>query len=124
MQIEDINSVRANDRDELGIRFNNRSIAIPIRFSGLDITLTQLLERLEYLENKVRDLESENESKVLRLNDTQAQAMIVGHIRLKKGEGVKTLDALDIYDELKLPFDQINRIMVVLKARGVNETDD
>jgi biopolymer transport protein ExbD len=120
MEVEDLESIkRKYNEQNVQVKFNQ--VGIPIIFGGL--TLSQLVQRMEYLEARVKQLEFEHASEKVKINDTAAQRIIIDYIREKKSEKIKQLNTFDISTDLRLPVDQVSKIMNLLKAKGAKEID-
>ncbi len=121
MEIENLETIKKRIREEQDVQVRFNHVAIPIRFGKF--TLGQLMDRMEYLETRLQQLEAEHASEKVKINDTEAQEMIIEHIKNKKEDGVTQLNVFDMSHDLDLSVDQINRIMHILKPKGAKEID-
>jgi len=81
----------------------------------------QILKRLNKLEKeieKIRDTVLDR-----KISDSRAEKEIHQFLLKRKKTGNYLASSLDIYAELHLPFDQINRILEKLKSKGLKEAD-
>ena len=121
MEVEDLESIKRRPREEQNVQVRFNQVAIPIRFGRF--TLGQIMDRMEYLETRLQQLESEHASEKIKINDTEAQKMIIDYIQSKKDTGITKINVFDMSHDLDLPVDQINRIMHLLKSKGAKEID-
>ena len=73
-------------------------------------------KKIESLEKQIHKL---NYNQDLELEDALALNLLRGTISKIKSEGVRTIDIFDLYQETKLPLDQISKLMITLEAEGV-----
>ena len=71
---------------------------------GIDTKIERLETQMHYLRNQYA-------KEKLNISDDMAEELIVDFIKESKARGVVEIDVLDIADSLKLPFDQIRKIM-------------
>ena len=83
----------------------------------LQVELAQT--RRELQEVKTRLTQLEGEVRPLQVTDSVARRMIERYITKRKSEGITELSTLDFMDDLKLPAEQIIRIMNTMNAKGV-----
>ena len=88
--------------------FDDLRIALPLRFIQYVDTLQTKIERLE---TQMHYLRNQYAKEKLNISDDMAEELIVDFIKESKARGVVEIDVLDIADSLKLPFDQIRKIM-------------
>ncbi|MEA3342855.1 MAG: hypothetical protein U9Q92_01695 [archaeon] len=86
----------------------------------MDGILTQL--RTERIRNRYL-MEIVNKFEEKRLNDNIAEQEIRNYLKRKKIVGMSKINILDIMEDLRLPAEQINRIMNKLKSEGIQEVD-
>jgi predicted transcriptional regulator len=89
-----------------------------------------LLNEIKTLKTRLKILEEQREheknvANLMRtLSDDEAENEIDLFIQRKKFEGSKTLNMLDLMQELKLPSEQIEKIMKNLEKKGVKSVYD
>ncbi len=77
--------------------------------------LTSLRERVKRLEEEKIECKS--------ISDKEAEEKIKEYIIRQKNKGITKISILKIIGDIKLPPDQINRIMKKLSSIGVKEVD-
>lgn len=111
---------RENQGNVIEMTFDDLRIALPLRFIQYVDTLQTKIERLE---TQMHYLRNQYAKEKLNISDDMAEELIVDFIKESKARGVVEIDVLDIADSLKLPFDQIRKIMDKLKDRGIKEVE-
>jgi predicted transcriptional regulator len=87
------------------------------------VTLETLHDEIDALKFELDKIRSEIKRGTLGVSDEIAEKLIVSFITKKRAEGVAEVDVLDIADALRLPFDQISRVLNTLKSRGIREIE-
>ena len=111
---------RENQGNVIEMTFDDLRIALPLRFIQYVDTLQTKIEKLE---TQMRYLHSQYAKEKLNISDDMAEELIVDFIKERKEMGIVEIDVLDIADSLKLPFDQIRKIMIKLESRGIKEVE-
>ncbi len=124
-KIEDIHSIKRREIEEsihnVEIIYNKIRIPIPLKF----IQYVDALEsRVDYLESEIIQLRSAiSKIESPEVSDQVAEDLITDFILKKRKDGIKELDILDIVDSLKLPYNQIIKVMEKLKKRGIRDIE-
>lgn len=84
------------------------------------LTENDIILRIDSLENKIKELEN-NKLCIRIIGDDMAQEEIKAYLIEQKSLGINKISLVDIVDRLKLPVEQIERIMEKMKTRGVKE---
>ncbi len=89
------------------------------------IAFDMILSRLEFEQRRNALLTKllQNYIKRDNVDDFKAEQEVRDYIRKKRCEGKTRISILDFMDDLKLPSDQINRIMKKLESEGIRELD-
>ncbi len=88
--------------------------------AALQVELAQTRRELQTVKARLALLE---ESQPLNISDDVAKPKIERYIQQRKAEGMKDLSTLDFMVDLRLPADQVIRIMESLQAKGVRKND-
>jgi len=124
-KIESIDDIKKREyRENYGnvieLTFDDVRIALPLRFIQYVDTLQSKIEKLE---TQMNHLHNQYVKGKLNISDDMARELIVDFIKESKERGIVEIDVLDIADSLKLPFEQIRKIMDKLKDRGIKEVE-
>ncbi len=83
--------------------------------AALQVELSKTREELQEVKARLAQLE---ESRPLNISDERAKSRIEDYIEKRKTEGITELGTLDFMVDLKLPADQVIRIVESLMAKG------
>lgn len=103
---------KLDDLQQYVIKRYERSIAI-------DQVYTLLRTRVQILEKEIEELKKSKNLRVL--SDEMATQEIRAYLKQKKAIGINEIGILELIDHLRLPIEQIERIMKALESIGVKE---
>ena len=100
------------------LKYQEKTVSI---FGKLDILrkVNQLEDEIELLKTQLKSKEKIQGAIPKDLSDAEAQSEIESFLKVKKKEGTKTVNILDLMQEFNLPPNQIEKIMTKLKSKGV-----
>lgn len=117
--VEDIHSIR--EREAQGTQvpefvFERVVVPIPSRFLGY---VDSLEAKVSHLESELQRLSAAVDNR--QLDDQSARALIIKFIREAKRSERREINAFEVAHSLRLPIDQVLKILHRLKPRGLRE---
>lgn len=79
--------------------------------------IRRLSEEIMFLRHELHTLGSAK--KELHIPDKDAKKILEGAITQIKAQGIENIDIIDLHEITGLPYDQINKIMLMLEQSGV-----
>ncbi|MBI4447186.1 MAG: hypothetical protein HY645_14925 [Acidobacteria bacterium] len=116
--VEDISSIRRKEAESAPLEFVFERVVVPIP--------SRFMSYVDSLEAKLARLEAEMQT--LRLSvepaivdDTIAEALVVSYIGQARQNKRMEINAFEAAHSLRLPIDQVLKVLRQLKRRGVKE---
>lgn len=78
-------------------------------------------QKLEFLEKEIQALKNERE---LDVSDKEALSMLREALKILRSEGKTSVGVIDIRNKIRLPPEQLARLMKVLEEEGIVGSDD
>lgn len=90
----------------------DRQVVTRYRYRG---SAKPLIDEINYLKEEIRKLKQNKVQKVCFLEDDEAKIKIKNLIKEFKLQKKNSIDVIDIINELNLPIEQVERIMLELE---------
>lgn len=126
-QTERAISISEGEQDSATLFYEQKEIKVPLNFKNekekiLFGTIKDLKKRVENLEKELENTKLiDNLHIEKQLPDNSAKKEIISYLKHMKSEGNTKISIIDLVSELKLPVEQIERIMDTIKGRKIEE---
>ncbi len=92
-------------------------LLIPVSFER---KMQDLEDELGLLKKEIREIKKSEVTLLIRtINDNMAEIEIKRFIKLKKKEGISSIDDFEIMERLKLPIEQIDKVLEKFERTGI-----